>query len=285
MPKPKAPLSPPIPLQLLVPQNEAESLIKERIEKGHTLQATVINSIPQLEDAKRLYEKWDNYNLQLLKSLFSGDELTNEYSRWDGGIFFTNKSGEERVADFRKDVAERIHRLDSIMDRLPLISQPASLAPPKAVPTPNLDKTKVFIVHGHDDAAKLEVARFVEKIGFNPIIIHEQASSSRTIIEKIESYSDVGFGIVIYTPCDVGAKSSDPTKTMGRARQNVVFEHGFLIGKLNRKNVCALVKGDVETPNDISGIVYTSMDYGNWQIALAKELRASGYDVDMNKVI
>ena len=147
------------------------------------------------------------------------------------------------------------------------------------------DKTKVFIVHGHDSEAKLEVARFIEKIGLEPIILHEQASDSQTIIEKIESYSDVGFGIIIYTPCDVGAKNEDSPKLKNRARQNVVFEHGFLIGKLGRQNICSLVKGDVETPNDISGIVYISMDSSNWQIEFAKEMRASGYQIDMNKVI
>lgn len=147
------------------------------------------------------------------------------------------------------------------------------------------DTNKVFIVHGHDTEAKLEIARFIEKIGFEPIILHEQASNSKTIIEKIESYSDVGFGIVLYTDCDVGAKKSDFKHLNKRARQNVVFEHGFLIGKLGRSNVCSLVKGDIETPNDISGVVYTSMDSGHWQIELAKEMKASGYAVDMNKVI
>lgn len=146
------------------------------------------------------------------------------------------------------------------------------------------DKNKIFIVHGHDNEAKLEIARFIEKIGFEPIILHEQASNSQTIIEKIESYSDVGFGIVLYTGCDVGAKKSDHQHLNKRARQNVVFEHGFLIGKLGRSNVCSLVKGDIETPNDISGVVYTSMDSGSWQIEIAKEMKASGYTVDMNKL-
>lgn len=146
------------------------------------------------------------------------------------------------------------------------------------------DQNKVFVVHGHDNEAKLEVARFIEKLGFEPIILHEQASGSKTIIEKIESYSNVGFGVVLYTDCDIGAKKSDSNKLNKRARQNVVFEHGFLIGKLSRSRVCALVKGNIETPSDISGIVYTSMDSVNWKIELAKEMKAAGYDVDLNKV-
>ena len=104
---------------------------------------------------------------------------------------------------------------------------------PKSKPeTISSDKSRVFIVHGHDDALKNEVARFVEKFGLKTIILHEQASSGNTIIEKIEEHSNVGFGIVLYTPCDVGAKSEKSPNLQLRARQNVVFEHGFLIGKI-----------------------------------------------------
>jgi hypothetical protein len=110
-----------------------------------------------------------------------------------------------------------------------------------------MDFSRVFIVHGRDDAAKNEAARFVEKLGLVAIILHEQASGGRTIIEKIESNSNVGFAVVLYTPCDVGGiRGAQDQKS--RARQNVVFEHGYLIAKLGRQNVCALVKGDIELP-------------------------------------
>lgn len=146
-----------------------------------------------------------------------------------------------------------------------------------------LDKSKVFIVHGHDTEAKQEVARFIEKMGFEPIILHEQASDGMTIIEKIEKYSNVGFGIVLYTPCDIGYSKDAEDKKMSRARQNVVFEHGYLIGKIGRNNVCALVKQGVETPNDISGVVYITLDSNaGWKIPLAKEMKRSGYEIDFN---
>ncbi len=140
-----------------------------------------------------------------------------------------------------------------------------------------LDKSKVFIVHGHDDAVKLEVAEFIKTLDLNPIILHQQANNGKTIIEKIEEHSDVGFGIVLYTPCDVGSTKDNKKELKARARQNVVFEHGFLIGKIGRANVCALVSSpQIELPNDISGMVYTQMS-GNWKIELAKELKGSGY--------
>jgi putative nucleotide-binding protein containing TIR-like domain len=153
------------------------------------------------------------------------------------------------------------------------------------MPKAPMDKSKVFIVHGHDNAAKEAVARFIEKIGLQAIILHEQASSGNTIIEKIEANSNVGFAIVLYTPCDVGASKGEKDQLKPRARQNVVFEHGYLIGKIGRKNVCALVKGNIETPNDISGVVYIKMEEGDsWKFAVAKEMKACGYEVDLNKI-
>lgn len=142
---------------------------------------------------------------------------------------------------------------------------------------------KVFIVHGHDNEAKEKTARFVEKLGFEAVILHEQASKSRTIIEKIEAYSDeTDFAIILYTPDDVGNVKTESGQLNSRARQNVVFEHGFLMGKLGRENVVPLVSGKVELPNDISGIVYISDQ--DWQIDIAKEMSAVGYEIDFNKL-
>lgn len=142
---------------------------------------------------------------------------------------------------------------------------------------------KVFIVHGHDDLATEETARYLEKLGLKSIILREQPSKGNTIIEKIEENSDVGFGVVLYTECDLGTVKTDPENLKNRARQNVVFEHGFLIGKIGRNNVRALVKGNVETPNDISGVVYIKMEPG-WKMELFKELKSNGFDIDANDV-
>ena len=143
---------------------------------------------------------------------------------------------------------------------------------------------KVFIVHGHDNEAKLEVARTLKNGDFEPIILHEQPDSGRTIIEKIERFADVSYAVVLYTECDLGRDKNDSVDDERfRARQNVVFEHGYLIGKLGRDRVTALVKGNVETPGDISGVVYTEMDKaGAWKMQLARNMQDVGLDIDMN---
>lgn len=150
----------------------------------------------------------------------------------------------------------------------------------------NNNSRQVFIVHGHDDEMKLDVSNFLRRLELEPIILDEQANKGKTIIEKIEEYTNVGYGIVLYTPCDMGGPINFNQDNMKpRARQNVVFEHGYLIGKLGRDKVCALCKGDVEYPSDISGVVYIPYQkQGDWQLRIAKELKMSGYEIKLDKL-
>ncbi|PIP11426.1 MAG: hypothetical protein COX50_00685 [Sulfurimonas sp. CG23_combo_of_CG06-09_8_20_14_all_36_33] len=122
----------------------------------------------------------------------------------------------------------------------------------------------------------------MEQIGLETIILHEQASMNKTIIEKIEYYSkEADFAIVLYTPCDKGRGVLETkVHARNRARQNVVFEHGYLMAKIGRKNVFALVKGEIEKPSDIDGVVYTPLDSaGGWKLELMRELKACSYEV------
>jgi hypothetical protein len=143
---------------------------------------------------------------------------------------------------------------------------------------------KVFIVHGHDDAALQGLARFLEKLGLEAIVLMEQPNRGRTIIEKFEdSAGEVGFAVVLMTPDDVGgAVGHDQTV---RARQNVLFELGFFSGKLGRGRVCLIRKGDVEIPSDLFGVIYTEMDDGGgWRHKLVAELKAAKLEFDANRL-
>ncbi len=143
---------------------------------------------------------------------------------------------------------------------------------------------KVFIVHGHDDGARETVARFLERIGLEAIILHEQANQGRTIIEKVVSHGDVGFAVVLLTPDDEGCVKGGTLEP--RPRQNVLLELGYFIGRLGRDKVCALKRGDMELPSDFAGIVWEPMDSsGGWKQALARELEAAGHSIDWNKVM
>jgi len=115
--------------------------------------------------------------------------------------------------------------------------------------------------------------------------LHEQSSKGLTIIEKFEEYSDVAFAVVLLTPDDQGGKADDKEKLHKRARQNVIFELGYFIGKLGRKNVVGLVKDNIEIPSDYTGIIYIGVDNSDgWKMMLSKEMKAAGLKIDMNKI-
>jgi predicted nucleotide-binding protein len=283
--------SPIEPTYLTKSREQFKAELQERIVLGEELSKRNIQTVQDFEKLKHDYSLWHDYNLELLKQSFN--EPYNEYRKsydqvgsW-GGIFLGGgrTSPAQEVKEFNDKFNSKIDNLKKLVQKADLLKS-VEVEPIIAIKDDQqLNKSQVFIVHGHDDAAKNKTARFIEKLGLKPIILHEQASGSMTVIEKIEAYSNVGFGIVIYTPCDIGAKKDNNPDLKSRARQNVVFEHGFLIGKIGRENVCALVKDNLETPNDISGVVYVKMDDEDaWHIKIARELRNSGYEIDMNKL-
>lgn len=163
----------------------------------------------------------------------------------------------------------------------------AAVAPSRdtLIPQPRVGINRVFLVHGHDEAAKYEVARFLEKLELKVVILDEQANSGRTIVEKLEEHTDVECAVILLTPDDLGGKvGADPNTFRGRARQNVIMELGLFIGKLGRSRVCVLHKENLELPTDIHGLLYTPLDSGGgWKNKLVQELKAAGLSVDANK--
>jgi predicted nucleotide-binding protein len=143
---------------------------------------------------------------------------------------------------------------------------------------------RIFVVHGREEGPREAVARFLEQLGFQPIILHEQANRGRTVIEKVEGHSEVSFAVVLLTPDDEGNLRGEARQP--RARQNVLLELGYFVGKLGRDRVCALQQGDMEIPSDWAGIIDERFDTrGAWKQVLARELQAAGFDIDWNHVM
>jgi predicted nucleotide-binding protein len=156
--------------------------------------------------------------------------------------------------------------------------------------TPRKAKTQhskqVFIVHGHETEAKESVARFLDRLGLEPIILHEQPSSGRTVIEKFETFADVGFAVVLLTPDDIGGLAADPANLKRRARQNVILELGYFLGKLSRRRVCALYRQGVEIPSDYQGVLYIEFDAaGAWRTKVAQELVEAGFSINLESLL
>lgn len=145
----------------------------------------------------------------------------------------------------------------------------------------------VFLVHGHDEGTKHNVARFLEKLGVQPVILQEQINKGMTIIEKFQEFAKrAGFAIILMTPDDFGYPVSQEEKKKHRARQNVILELGYFTALLGRDKTMVLVKGDIELPSDVIGVTYERIDEGEgWKIRLARELREAGFKVSLDAAL
>lgn len=147
----------------------------------------------------------------------------------------------------------------------------------------------VFIVHGRDSSMLDRVARLIEKLELKPIILHELPNEGRTIIEKFERFTDVGFAVILLTSDDIGyLKAEGQANARPRPRQNVILELGFFLGRLGRRRVAVLHPEDenLEMPSDYAGVLYIPVDSpGKWQFRLANELKAAGLRIDANRIL
>lgn len=280
---------PQTPLELTVFTDEAKSKLAERIEKGAELKKEQVNTIDEFEALKKLYYKWDAFNCELLKRLFTTEKLADEYS-WYGGIMtmsMSEPSLAKKVRDLYEDINDKIHRIDSIIERLELIPLSSKqVAVTQETKAKALSK-KVFVVHGRDEVAKTSLEIFLREVGLDPIVLHRQADEGLTIIEKFEKHSDVSYAFILLTPDEIGYLTAEDTKPDGerkkenRARPNVIFEFGFFVGKLGRSKVCCLFTGDVALPSDVSGMIYKKFDKNIDEVAysITKDLKASGFQI------
>ena len=143
-------------------------------------------------------------------------------------------------------------------------------------------KPRTFIAHGHDESALLALKDYIQNTlkWPEPIVLREQPSAGRTIIEKFEDFAQpIECVFVLLTPDDktVVDGTNDEKR---RSRQNVIFEMGFLYGALGRRSgrILLLHKGQVELPSDISGIVW---------IDISKGIAAAGEEIrrELNAII
>lgn len=193
---------------LKVPRAEAEELISHRIIKGYDLADKVVAAIRSdydLENGRSEFTKWSDYNADLLEKIFDNKRIASDYRYSSVGIAAGWSSLDNKVKLLGQQVVEDINKLESIFERLELYAEVGTLSDTIArESSPRSPGRKVFVVHGHDEVAKLQAANLLIKLDIEPIILHEKPNQGRTIIEKFESCADVDFAVVLLTPDDVG---------------------------------------------------------------------------------
>lgn len=290
---------------LIMNKSDFQSQLEERIKIGKDLLATSVKviNVPtpyygygrhqkmEYDETEKdaffsAYHKWDAFNIDFLKRVFNIPD--NDYKKeYENAYYMGNMFGsDDIVKDEKKTIKLKIEKLESIIERLSIIPDEKQGILEITPQDKSSISNKIFIVHGHDSAIKEATARTLTKLGLEPIILHEQADGGRTIIEKFEeNSSEVGFAVILLTADDDG-KAKKETSYKSRARQNVVFEMGYFVGRLGRNWVFLLLAEGVEKPGDLDGIVYTPIDvHDGWKLKLVKELKACGYNVSADKLM
>jgi predicted nucleotide-binding protein len=239
------------------------------------------------KDFTAKFKRWHDRNKEVYRSSFSVPNSIYFHDYEMAAVY--HLVYDDTIKIYKEDISSFINQMQADIERVDLMKCVA----PEAKETINTalskaevaKKKRVFVVHGHDTNARNEVELFVRSIGYEPIILCKRADMGDTIIEKIEREAkDVCYAIVIYTSCDLG-KDKEEVDLKPRARQNVVFEHGFMCAHLGRSHVCALLEEGVEQPGDLKGVIYKPLDAaGAWKYLIADEMKAVGLEVDKNKI-
>jgi predicted nucleotide-binding protein len=233
------------------------------------------------------FDEWQNKTDVVLRSIFG--ETGAIYKKFTdirySPSFYTDST------DFAPYLVRGVQEAISLMQAGKLeLEITAEAAPISADPAPasSPPSTRIFIVHGHDDSKKYELESYLQKlVGEPPVILHQEPSGGKVLIEKLEdSSTSIGYAVVLLTADDLGRpKELDPEDERGRARQNVVFEMGFFFGLIGRSRVAVLFDEGVEHPSDIAGLVYIPLDSaGAWKPKLASEINHAGIEVDWSAI-
>lgn len=277
-------ITPPPPAPPSMPLGKGRDMLAELLERGKAMLGTGTVSQAGLTT-------WKNQVREILERMFGSDSdyvysfagagikgiVISDYDSDDDG-------GRDRIEEISAKIEMLSTTLEAVAFELKHEAQKPSGTPVAFESRATSVSQAVFIVHGHEEAGKVEVARLLERLGLEPIILHEQANAGQTLIEKFEvNAAQASFAVILLTPDDVGGLRSGAAHP--RARQNVILEMGYFAGKLGRARVCPLYVEGVELPSDLLGIAYTKRDDGGaWKLALAKELKAAGFQIDFNKL-
>lgn len=265
------------------PRTEADQMLADQIRKGEEL-ANAVGAIRRQGDWETVrseYSSWRSYNSTMLKMLCDGDYLYEQYRIRSASISMGQPTVAELVEDLKRDLSRDLQRLSAIRGQLGLMDAPQAAVVTAAVTSEQLPETqqspRVFIIHGHDLQAALELRDMLrDKFpALDPLVLSEQPWAGRTVIEKFEQEaSDCGFAFAVFTPDDFVQNDGEGYAQM---RPNVLFELGWFYGYLGRARTCILYRQGTMIPSDLQGLGWCKFVDSVRQayLDIEKELRAA----------
>lgn len=304
----------PITSKLVKSRTEVSNLIEEQIKASEKLFDFVVDakqgyvSVPfgtrrvrWIYDEKQknsffsAYHQWDDFNKEIFTRSFADSNNTDRAMYEHTGYVGIFTGDENIVEEQKRYIREKVAYMQGFLKRLPLI--PCEIEEKQAVSKAEILPTdKIFLVHGHNNLMLESVARTIQQLHLQPIILREEEDFGKTIIEKFEkNASEANFAVILLSCDDMAVSKKNLEKEnkekefkaqyLPRARQNVIYEMGYFTGMLDCNHVFLLVEDGVETPGDLDGIIYTSFTTSDWRFKLVKRLQACGYKVSADDIL
>jgi predicted nucleotide-binding protein len=275
-------MSGPTSARLIAPQAQVAATLAQRRRAGTEIAANdpagsnFIDLHVAADDWLGRWHRWEQSVAEELRSSFDDGSVVDDFAEGPSvpqQRLLIEIGAEETISRAKASMQTRLKKLGSIIHDV------------EAGEFLSESVAGVFVVYGHDTAARESVARYVERLGLEAILLDEQIDPGKTIIEALEHHATrAGAAIVLLTPDDVG-RAVDAETLNPRARQNVVFELGYFAAWLGRGRVIALRRGAVEIPSDYQGVKYITFDdHSGWQLTVAQHLHAIGLPVDLGKL-
>jgi hypothetical protein len=271
-------------------RQQAEDIINSRVEAANSLvlEADDVRNEETFDAWNSSRKRWVGATQTALRSLFDddGDNSLRFQSATAPNVVLMAGDLDQEFGEDLRGVKSGITHLLTTRDSLEFMDlAPGTPEVTSVEPSGPASDAQIFIVHGHDEALREKVAGVLRQTGPNEVVIlHEQPDGGQTVIEKLEKHGAAsGFAAILMTADDVGGNSDADLSP--RARQNVVFEHGYFVGLLGRGNVAVLYDPQIEKPSDLEGLVYIDISEGtDWRLKLLRELRSVGFKHDSNKL-
>lgn len=225
--------------------------------------------------------------IDALRARIAASEISGEWSEEGGGTKHIFRSRDRGVLNYwpKKGTVQFQGRPDAQAKLQAAMAGDSSTEEPRPVANQKDERTKIFIVHGHDTQALEQLELILRRLGLDPFILQNNDGGGNTIIEALEQqiYAEAAFGIVLMTPDDYGyAKAEGDEATRPRARQNVILEMGMVLASLGRDRMAILKKGALEHPSDVDGVLRLDFNDHVKEVAtrLATRMKKAGIEID-----
>ncbi len=281
-------------VKLVGAKSDAVRLLRVHVERGRSLRSSTPTTRQHVEELRARKDEWVSDTVELLRRIFDAPTVADGFAE-TGGRFAGYPTEMPAAGEtFTEEVEFRINRLLTVLKRIEstndapatpapvrdpsvIVTPPAVITPP-ATPPPTT-RSVLVVPNGVDAKFTGSVGEFLGHLGLSPAVqVREPGKSA-----ELELGDGAGFAVMILPQEDADHARPDSQTPL---RSDVAFDLGFLCGRVGTGKIAVLFPQGGEgfsCPRQIPHIPLDSA--GGWMLHLARQMRKSGVELDLNRVL